>query len=150
MHDLGKQVPLQKFVEKINEVKPDAVGLSALLVSTSKQMQFFVEHARKTDVNIPILCGGAAINSNYINRIAKQDGIYEPGMFYCGTMFDGLKTMDKLVSDEKDEFVNNWKDKLSNWKESKVQQVDSENLPHSDIKPVSPPTPPQLNEETCN
>ena len=76
-------------------------------------MQFFVEHARKTDVNIPILCGGAAINSNYINRIAKQDGIYEPGMFYCGTMFDGLKTMDKLVSEEKDEFVNNWKDKLS-------------------------------------
>ena len=146
VHDLGKQVPLQKFVEKINEVKPDAVGLSALLVSTSKQMQFFVEHARKTDVNIPILCGGAAINSNYINRIAKQDGIYEPGMFYCGTMFDGLKTMDKLVSDEKDEFVNNWKDKLSNWKETKVQQVDSENLPHSDIKPVSPPTPPQLNE----
>ena len=51
-------------------------------------------------------------------------------------MFDGLKTMDKLVSEEKDEFVNNWKDKLSNWKESKVQQVDSENLPHSDIKPV--------------
>ncbi len=91
VHDLGKQVPLQKFVEKINEVKPDAVGLSALLVSTSKQMQFFVEHARKTDVNIPILCGGAAINSNYINRIAKQDGIYESGIFYCGTMFDGLK-----------------------------------------------------------
>ena len=146
VHDLGKQVPLQKFVEKINEVKPDAVGLSALLVSTSKQMQFFVEHARKTDVNIPILCGGAAINSNYINRIAKQDGIYEPGMFYCGTMFDGLKTMDKLVSKEKDEFVNNWKEKLSNWKENKVQQVDSENLPHSGIKPVSPPTPPKLNE----
>ena len=47
---------------------------------------------------------------------------------------------------KKDEFVNNWKDKLSNWKETKVQQVDSEDLPHSDIKPVSPPTPPQLNE----
>ena len=135
VHDLGKQVPLQKFVEKINEVKPDAVGLSALLVSTSKQMQFFVEHARKTDVNIPILCGGAAINSNYINRIAKQDGIYEPGIFYCGTMFDGLKTMDKLVSEEKDDFVSSWKDKLSKWQENKIKQVDSENLPHSGINP---------------
>mgnify|MGYP003318675842 FL=1 len=118
VHDLGKQVPLQKFVEKIIEVKPDAVGLSALLVSTSKQMQFFVEHARKTDVKIPILCGGAAINSNYINRIAKQDGIYEPGIFYCGTMFDGLKTMDKLVSDDRDTFVNDWKNKLRKWEES--------------------------------
>ena len=73
----------------------------------------FREHARKTDVNIPILCGGAAINSNYINRIAKQDGLYEPGIFYCGTMFDGLKTMDKLVSEEKDSFVDNWKEKIS-------------------------------------
>ncbi len=146
VHDLGKQVPLQKFVEKINEVKPDAVGLSALLVSTSKQMQFFVEHARKTDVNIPILCGGAEINSNYINRIEKQDGNYESGIFYCGTMFDGLKTMDKLVSEEKDDFVSSWKDKLSKWQENKIKQVDSENLPHSGIKPVSPPTPSKLNE----
>ena len=47
-------------------------------------------------MNIPILCGGAAINSNYINRIAKEDGIYEPGVFYCNTMFEGLKTMDVL------------------------------------------------------
>jgi len=146
VHDLGKQVPLQKFVEKIKEVKPDAVGLSALLVSTSKQMQFFVEHARKTDVNIPILCGGAAINSNYINRIAKKDGIYEPGIFYCGTMFDGLKTMDKLVSEEKDEFVSNWKEKISKWEERKVKQISSEDLPRSDVKPISPPTPPKLNE----
>ena len=146
VYDLGKQVPLQKFVEKIKEVKPDAVGLSALLVSTSKQMQFFVEHARKTDVNIPILCGGAAINSNYINRIAKKDGIYEPGIFYCGTMFDGLKTMDKLVSEEKDEFVSNWKEKISKWEERKVKQISSEDLPRSDVKPISPPTPPKLNE----
>jgi 5-methyltetrahydrofolate--homocysteine methyltransferase len=49
VYDLGKQVPLQKFLDKIDEVKPDAIGLSALLVSTSKQMQFFVEHARKTN-----------------------------------------------------------------------------------------------------
>ena len=146
VHDLGKQVPLQKFVDKIKEVNPDAVGLSALLVSTSKQMQFFVEHARKTDVNIPILCGGAAINSNYINRIAKKDGIYEPGIFYCGTMFDGLKTMDKLVSEEKDEFVSNWKEKISKWEERKVKQISSEDLPRSDVKPISPPTPPKLNE----
>ena len=28
-------------------------------------------------------------------------------------MFDGLKTMDKLVSDDKDEFVQGWKEKWS-------------------------------------
>ena len=141
VHDLGKQVPLQKFLEKINETKPDAVGLSALLVSTSKQMKFFVEHARKNNMNIPILCGGAAINSNYINRIAKEDGIYEPGVFYCNTMFEGLKTMDVLISDEKPKLLSDWKEKLENWKDKSTVSLDPDTLPKSEIKPVPAPNP---------
>ncbi len=142
VYDLGKQVPLQKFLEKIDEVKPDALGLSALLVSTSKQMQYFVEHARQNNIDIPILCGGAAINSNYINRIAKEGGIYESGVFYCNTMFEGLKTMDALVSNEKLEFLAQWKEKIENWKERSTAVIDTSNLPKSNIKPVVPPIPP--------
>ena len=145
VYDLGKQVPLQKFLEKIDEVKPDAIGLSALLVSTSKQMQFFVEHARKTNMKIPVLCGGAAINTNYINRIAKEDGIYESGVFYCNTMFEGLKTMDKLVSDEKDSLLKTWKERLEKWKETSKEPTGSAALPHSAVKPVTPPVAPSLN-----
>jgi len=141
VHDLGKQVPLQKFLEKIDETKPDAIGLSALLVSTSKQMKFFVEYARKNNMTIPILCGGAAINTNYINRIAKEDGIYKPGVFYCNTMFEGLKTMDALVSDEKPKLLADWKEKLENWKEKSTAIVDPDTLPKSDIRPVQSPTP---------
>jgi len=146
VYDLGKQVPLQKFLEKIDEVNPDAIGLSALLVSTSKQMQFFVEHARKNKMTLPILCGGAAINTNYINRIAKADGIYEPGVFYCNTMFEGLKTMDVLVSDEKPKLLATWKEKMENWKEKSTALVDSADLPKSDIKPVKAPTPKNIGE----
>jgi len=145
VYDLGKQVPLQKFLEKIDEVKPNAIGLSALLVSTSKQMQFFVEHARKNNMNIPVLCGGAAINTNYINRIAKEGGIYESGVFYCNTMFEGLKTMDKLVSDEKEELLKTWKEKLQNWKETSKESPELSKLPRSTIKPVTPPVAPSLN-----
>ena len=144
VYDLGKQVPLQKFLEKIDEVKPNAIGLSALLVSTSKQMQFFVEHARKTNMKIPVLCGGAAINTNYINRIAKEGGIYESGVFYCNTMFEGLKTMDKLVSDEKDDLLKTWKERLEKWKETSKEPTDSADLPHSAVKPVTPPVAPSL------
>ncbi len=146
VYDLGKQVPLQKFIEKIDEVKADAVGLSALLVSTSKQMQFFVEHARKNNFDVPVLCGGAAINSNYINRIAKEGDIYEPGVFYCNTMFEGLKTMDKLVSDEKQTLQKEWKEKLEKWTEKSSTITESKELPHSGIKPVTSPTPPSLNQ----
>lgn len=141
VHDLGKQVPLQKFLEKIDETKPDAIGLSALLVSTSKQMKFFVEHARKNNMNVPILCGGAAINSNYINRIAKEDGIYESGVFYCNTMFEGLKTMDVLISDEKPKLLSDWKEKLENWKDKSTAAIDPDTLPKSEIKPVKAPSP---------
>jgi 5-methyltetrahydrofolate--homocysteine methyltransferase len=140
VHDLGKQVPLQKFLDKIDETKPDAIGLSALLVSTSKQMKFFVEYARKNNMTIPILCGGAAINTNYINRIAKEGGIYESGLFYCNTMFEGLKTMDVLVSDEKPKLLADWKEKLENWKEKSTAIIDPDTLPKSDTKPVQPPT----------
>ncbi|MFQ5475693.1 MAG: dihydropteroate synthase [Nitrosopumilus sp.] len=146
VYDLGKQVPLQKFLEKIDEINPDAIGLSALLVSTSKQMQFFVEHARKNNMNIPILCGGAAINSNYINRIAKDDGIYEPGVFYCNTMFEGLKTMDTLTSDDKPKLLAEWKEKLENWKDKSTAAVDPDTLPKSDIQPVTSPTPQNIGE----
>ena len=146
VHDLGKQVPLQKFLEKIDQTKPDAIGLSALLVSTSKQMRLFVEHARKNGMDVPILCGGAAINSNYINRIAKDDGIYGPGVFYCNTMFEGLKTMDALVSDQKPKLLADWKEKLENWKEKSVVSVDPDTLPKSEIKPVQPPVPKVIGE----
>src|SRR6185295_3894962 len=112
VYDLGKQVPLQRILEKINEVNADAVGLSALLVSTSKQMHYFVEHARQNGMKVPVLCGGAAINSSYINRIAKEEGIYMPGAFYCKTAFDGLKVMNKLMSPERKQFVFDWHQKL--------------------------------------
>jgi len=146
VYDLGKQVPMQKFLEKIDEVKADAIGLSALLVSTSKQMQFFVEHARKNNMQIPILCGGAAINTNYINRIAKEGGIYKPGAFYCKTMFDGLKTMDKLVSNEKEHFLTEWNTKLEKWTETNVK-TEVGDIPHSGIKPVEPPLAPNINKQ---
>jgi 5-methyltetrahydrofolate--homocysteine methyltransferase len=145
VYDLGKQVALQTIVDKIKEVKPDAVGLSALLVSTSKQMQYFVEYARMNDIKIPILCGGAAINSNYINRIAKEGGIYDTGVFYCKTAFDGLKVMNSLMSDERDSFISEWHLNLGKWKDNISYTKKSETIPRSNIIPVQPPQSPHIN-----
>lgn len=139
VHDLGKQVHLQTFLDKIGEVGPDAVGLSALLVSTSKQMQIFVDHARKSGMTVPVLCGGAAVNSNYINRIAKEGGIYAPGVFYCNTMFEGLKTMDALVSEGRAGMLAEWRKKLEAWTERPAAEVDRSDLPRSSTVPVPPP-----------
>ncbi|HYA84378.1 MAG TPA: dihydropteroate synthase [Candidatus Bathyarchaeia archaeon] len=144
VYDLGKQVPLQCIVEKIKEVNADAVGLSALLVSTSKQMQYFVEFSRQDKMTIPVLCGGAAINSSYINRIAKEGGIYSSGVFYCKTAFEGLKVMNKLMSEERTAYVSEWQQKLERWNEKQGPSTVSQVLPRSDIKPVPAPIPPHI------
>jgi 5-methyltetrahydrofolate--homocysteine methyltransferase len=145
VYDLGKQVPLQSIFEKINEVNADAVGLSALLVSTSKQMQYFVEYAKQNNMKIPVLCGGAAINSSYINRIARDGGIYAPGVFYCKTAFDGLKVINTLMSKERTGFISEWHQKLEAWNEKKTPRIEHRELPHSSIKPFPPPIPPYIN-----
>jgi 5-methyltetrahydrofolate--homocysteine methyltransferase len=147
VYDLGKQVPLQRIIEKIQEVNADAVGLSALLVSTSKQMQYFIDHAKKNKMRIPVLCGGAAINSSFINRIAKQDAIYDDGVFYCKTAFEGLKVMNKLMSDEKLQYIEEWRQKLEKWQEKQNPSVEAVEVLQSKIRPVSPPVAPSLNRQ---
>ncbi len=96
--DLGKQVPAETIIQKAVEVKADAIGLSALLVSTSKQMPLIVNELNRRNLNIPVLIGGAAINRRFGRRIllTDQDEFYGGGVFYCKDAFEGLAVMDQL------------------------------------------------------
>ncbi len=106
VYDLGKQVPLNTILEKAIEVNADAIGLSALLVSTSKQMPLCVKELHKRGLNFPVIVGGAAINRSYGRRILFVDDQapesaphpYEPGVFYARDAFEGLEIIDKLTS----------------------------------------------------
>ena len=110
VYDLGKQVPVNTIIEKALEVGADAIGLSALLVSTSKQMPLCVQELDKRGLEIPVLIGGAAINRRFGRRalFVEGDRAYEPGVFYCKDAFEGLETMDLLQNDDearRDAFV---------------------------------------------
>src|SRR3954466_12257770 len=96
--DLGKQVPVNTILDKAVEVQADAIGLSALLVSTSKQMPLCVQELDKRGMKIPVLIGGAAINRRFGRRALFVDGDrhYGSGVFYCKDAFEGLETMDRL------------------------------------------------------
>jgi 5-methyltetrahydrofolate--homocysteine methyltransferase len=100
--DLGKQVPVTTILDKAREVDATAIGLSALLVSTSKQMPICVAELHRAGLGYPLLIGGAAINRNFGRRAALVDGevFYEPGVFYCKDAFEGLDTVDALVHPE--------------------------------------------------
>jgi 5-methyltetrahydrofolate--homocysteine methyltransferase len=104
--DLGKQVPVDTIIQSAIEENADAIGLSALLVSTSKQMPACVQELHSKKLGFPVLIGGAAINRDFGRRILYPGGkdseeIYEPGVFYCKDAFVGLDTMDDLVDAEK-------------------------------------------------
>ena len=101
--DLGKQVPAETIISKAVEVNATAIGLSALLVSTSKQMPLIVNELQRRNLKFPVLVGGAAINRRFGRRILQtEDGdFYEPGVFYCKDAFEGLETMDVLINPEK-------------------------------------------------
>jgi 5-methyltetrahydrofolate--homocysteine methyltransferase len=97
--DLGKQVPAETIITRAVEEKATAIGLSALLVSTSKQMPLIVNEMHRRGHKVPILIGGAAINRRFGRRIlfAEDGNAYEPGVFYCKDAFEGLDTMDMLI-----------------------------------------------------
>jgi 5-methyltetrahydrofolate--homocysteine methyltransferase len=99
--DLGKQVPMNTILEKAIEVRADAIGLSALLVSTSKQMPVCVQEQDARGLRFPVIVGGAAINRDFGRRIAFVNGerFFEPGLFYAKDAFEGLELMDTLTGD---------------------------------------------------
>jgi 5-methyltetrahydrofolate--homocysteine methyltransferase len=103
--DLGKQVPIQTIVDAAQEHEATAIGLSALLVSTSKQMPACIQELHAKGLSYPVLIGGAAINRAFGYRALYPGGkeseeIYEPGVFYCKDAFEGLSVMDQLVDSD--------------------------------------------------
>ncbi len=106
--DLGKQVPVNAIIDAALQHNAVAIGLSALLVSTSKQMPICVQELHQRGLKFPVLIGGAAINRRFGQRILfMEDGQpYGPGVFYCKDAFEGLATMDQLTGDQREQFVS--------------------------------------------
>ncbi len=160
VYDLGKQVPLNTIIDKAIEVQADAIGLSALLVSTSKQMPLCVKELHKRGLNFPIIVGGAAINRSYGRRILfvdeqKSDTMpvaYGPGVFYARDAFEGLEIIDNLTNPSKDRgtFVRHNQAEALHERQKKAEQNSNSIAPPAPVETPStsiiptldPPTPP--------
>ncbi len=129
--DLGKQVPIDTIIDAAVEHDADAIGLSALLVSTSKQMPACIGELHERGHEFPVLIGGAAINRDFGRRILyprgkESDEVYEPGVFYCKDAFAGLDTMDALIDDAaRDGLVAKIHDEAKTLREKPVAVDDS-------------------------
>ncbi len=103
VRDLGKQVPNSVIVARAKEYDADIVGLSALLVTTSRQMEYCIEELHRQGLHVPVIIGGAAINRLFARRISwiGSDQIYKPGVYYAKDAFDGLRLAQGLLDPKK-------------------------------------------------
>ncbi len=134
--DLGKQVPIGTILDAAVEHNATAIGLSALLVSTSKQMPACVQELHSHGLGFPVLVGGAAINRNFALRIlypngTESDEVYEPGVFYCKDAFEGLAKMDQLVDPEAREAL------ISKTREAARKLRDQGDAPEENLPPLT-------------
>jgi 5-methyltetrahydrofolate--homocysteine methyltransferase len=130
--DLGKQVPIEAIIDAAVRTRADAIGLSALLVTSSKNMPRCIQALDARGLDIPVLVGGAAINRAFGRRSAiLPDGrIYAPGVFYCRDVFEGLSTMDALVDPQQ--------------RQPLIERVRAEIEAERDQTPVAPAARPSL------
>ncbi len=72
VHDLGVDVPPARFVEKVKELKPDIVGMSALLSVTMNKVEETIDALKKNSLrnDVKILVGGRCLDE----KIAKDMG----------------------------------------------------------------------------
>ncbi|HSL17503.1 MAG TPA: methionine synthase [Methylomirabilota bacterium] len=97
--DLGIKVPPERLVAACREHRPDAVGLSGLLVKSAHQMVVTAEDLRAAGIEVPVLVGGAALSAGFTrSRIAPA---YGGPVIYCADAMRGLEVMQGLTDPDR-------------------------------------------------
>ncbi len=71
VHDLGRDVPIDVFVEKAKELKPDILGSSSLMTTTMVGQKILEEKLREAGIrdNLKTMIGGAATTQEWADKI---------------------------------------------------------------------------------
>jgi 5-methyltetrahydrofolate--homocysteine methyltransferase len=70
--DLGVDAGMEKYLAAIEEHKPEAIGLSALLTTTMVNMEKITRAVKKKYPAVKVLIGGAPITEEYKNKIGAD------------------------------------------------------------------------------
>ena len=91
VHDLGRDVPVEKFIEKIVEVKADVVGSSAMMTTTQigqKNLEEALKEAGLRD-KVKTMVGGAVGTDDWAGKIGAD--------FFGETPQDTIDKLAKLL-----------------------------------------------------
>jgi len=95
VYDLGKDVPLDKFVEEQVRTDSDVVGLSALMTTSMISMPDIVKKLKEKNPKVRIMLGGAPITQEIVDKYGA-DGFAEG----AGTAVDEAIKLIKMLREE--------------------------------------------------
>nr|WP_156481923.1 methionine synthase [Ferroacidibacillus organovorans] len=96
--NLGIKVPPEVLIEAFHREKPDAIGLSGLLVKSAQQMVITAQDMQQAGIDVPLLVGGAALTKKFTEtRIAPE---YGGLVLYAKDAMDGLDLANRLSNEE--------------------------------------------------
>jgi 5-methyltetrahydrofolate--homocysteine methyltransferase len=96
--NLGIKVAPEVLIEAFRREKPDAIGLSGLLVKSAQQMVITAQDLRAAGIDIPILVGGAALSNRFTaTKIAPE---YPGIVLYAKDAMSGLDLANRLTDEE--------------------------------------------------
>jgi corrinoid protein of di/trimethylamine methyltransferase len=95
VYDIGEDVPAGKFVEKVKELKPDILGLSALLTTTLPEQKVVIETLKKEGLRdkVKVIVGGAPTSREWAKEIGA-DG-------YGADATEAVEVVKKLLENSK-------------------------------------------------
>jgi 5-methyltetrahydrofolate--homocysteine methyltransferase len=95
--NLGIKVLPEELIKVYHQEKPDAIGLSGLLVKSAQQMVVTVQDFRSAGMKVPVLVGGAALTKKFTGtRIAPE---YPGPVIYAKDAMEGLDLVNQLVNE---------------------------------------------------
>jgi 5-methyltetrahydrofolate--homocysteine methyltransferase len=93
--NLGIKVPPEELIKAYAEHRPDAIGLSGLLVKSAQQMVVTASDLKDAGVKIPLLVGGAALSAKFTEQ--KIAPSYGQAVCYAKDAMTGLRLMNELM-----------------------------------------------------
>jgi 5-methyltetrahydrofolate--homocysteine methyltransferase len=101
--NLGIKVPPDVLIRAYQEHKPDAIGLSGLLVKSTQQMVVTATDLKTAGIAVPVLVGGAALSEKFTKtRIAPA---YGEAVCYAKDAMTGLSLMNRIMDPAQREAV---------------------------------------------
>lgn len=93
--NLGIKVPPEELIKAFQEHRPDAIGLSGLLVKSAQQMVITASDLKDAGIEIPLLVGGAALSGKFTQQ--KIAPSYGSAVCYAKDAMTGLRLMNELM-----------------------------------------------------